>query len=591
MKPEKSQSVVDNSKQQKNDKTEVKDENEEDNVTLDSIIDEFFSFEDQRRRFKNDISMLLELSNSMNVKVDLEHTSSSLSVIVGLMTNQFDFGSSIISQEIIYFEINVNQKYYPQKGTRIYCKTPFFSPCLCDGRDFLQDILGHPWYSQITFVQIVQSIIEFVKELIKYKTDAIYLQKIGKFYIGQNYKYEDIKQFSALNRVPCVQFEDNFFQKLHVRIIGITDAHFLVFDAEDAEKKILKLIFWSDLQSLVEIKRRKDEPTKLSFKWKNFNKQNGQPPFYEQTFQITEPEQVIQQILKKIQKFQRIKIWSNSYMNFGNQWDSKKQVIEQLTQKVYKYEEEIKYKFNIENVQKLIDSYNEMIEHYSSVNDYLSDIFLNSLHNLLNRPDVQCLLNYQNEKQIEQKQKEKQSNQEDDIQEEDQAIQNNQDQQQENLNKGEERQQEIASSNSSQKESKENNLKQAENEEIQTEDKQKSSINQHEQEEEEVSQNEKILNQLEQIEQNTQQSDQQYELLENNSNQNYSISTNEQALSESNKNQSIETNQDKLLNIDEKSTQDQLNQQTVNENAEEQNEQIDSEIQENQKQQQKEENV
>ncbi|KAL4492350.1 hypothetical protein ABPG72_005485 [Tetrahymena utriculariae] len=583
---EKSSSIVDNSKQEKNDKTEGNDENEEDNFTLDSIIDKFFSFEDQRRRFKNDISILIELSNSMNIKVDLEHTSSSLSVIVGLMTNQFDFGSSIISQEIIYFEINVNQKYYPQKGTRIYCKTPFFSPCLCDGRDFLQDILGHPWCSQITFVQIAQSIIEFVKELIKYKTDAIYLQKIGKYYIGQNYKYEDIKQFQALNRVPCVQFEDNFFQKLHVRIVGLTDAHFLVFDAEDAEKKILKLIFWSDLQSLVEIKRRKDEPTKLSFKWKNFNKQNGQPPFYEQTFQITEPEQVIQQILKKIQKFQRIKIWSNSYMNFGNQWDSKKQVIEQLTQKVYKYEEEIKYKFNIENVQKLIDSYNQMIEHYSSVNDYLSDIFLNSLHNLLNRPDVQCLLNYQRGKQSEQKQKEKQSNQDDDIQKNEQAIQNNQDQQKEQLNKEEQVQQEIPSSYSKQKENKDDNLKIAQIEKNQTEDQQKGSASQSQQQEQE-SQNEKISNQVEQ----NNQSEQKSELLEIDSNQNQSSSKNEQILSESNKNQNIETNQDKLLNVDEKSPEAQLSQQYVNEKAESQNDQLDQKIQEFKKQEQKDEEI
>ncbi|KAL4446066.1 hypothetical protein ABPG74_011058 [Tetrahymena malaccensis] len=575
MKSEKQSSIVDNSKQEKNDKKEGNDENEEDNVTLDSIIDEFFSFEDQRRRFKNDISMLIELSNSMNVKVDLEHTTSSLSVIVGLMTNQFDFGSSLTSQEIIYFEINVNQKYYPQKGTRIYCKTPFFSPCLCDGRDFLQDILGHPWYSQITFVQIAQQIIEFVKELIKYKTDATYLQRIGRYYIGQNYKYEDIRQFQALNRVPCVQFEDNFFQKLHVRIVGITDAHFLVFDAEDAEKKILKLIFWSDLQSLVEIKRRKDEPTKLSFKWKNFNKQSGQPPFYEQTFQITEPEQVIQQILKKIQKFQRIKIWSNSYMNFGNQWDSKKQVIEQLTQKVYKYEEEIKYKFNIENVQKLIDSYNEMIEHYSSVNDYLSDIFLNSLHNLLNRPDVQCLLNYQSDKQTEQKQKEKQSNQDEDNQKNQQVIQNNQDQQKELLNK--EEQVQIASSNSNQKEIKEEQLKLGENNQIQTDDLQKSSNSQNQQNEQE-SNSGKILNQQEEIDKNIQQQDLKSELQDIDSNQNQSSNSNEQNLNESNKNQNIETNQDNLLNIDEKSKEDQLNQQDVNENVEPQKDQIDQEI-------------
>jgi len=33
----------------------------------------------------------------------------------------------------------------------------------------------------------------------------------------------------------------------------------------------------------------------------------------------------------------------------------------------------------------LIKNYNEAIEHYSAANDYLYNIFLNKLHNLLNR--------------------------------------------------------------------------------------------------------------------------------------------------------------------------------------------------------------
>lgn len=56
------------------------------------------------------------------------------------------------------------------------------------------------------------------------------------------------------------------------------------------------------------------------------------------------------------------------------------------------YKEEIKYHFNIANVQMLVDAYNETIEYYSSTNNYQSDIYLNALHNLLSRLDVQCLL-------------------------------------------------------------------------------------------------------------------------------------------------------------------------------------------------------
>jgi len=55
----------------------------------------------------------------------------------------------------------------------------------------------------------------------------------------------------------------------------------LIFDAEEAEKKVIKLLFWSDLQSLVEIRRRKDEGNKLTFKWKNYDRSLGASGYFE----------------------------------------------------------------------------------------------------------------------------------------------------------------------------------------------------------------------------------------------------------------------------------------------------------------------
>ena len=79
-------------------------------------------------------------------------------------------------------------------------------------------------------------------------------------------------------------------------------------------------------------------------------------------------------------------------MNYGKSWGQEKNKIEKILKNLEMYEEEIKHKFNVENVDSLIKSYNEAIEHYSAANDYLYNVYLNNLHNLLNREDVQVLM-------------------------------------------------------------------------------------------------------------------------------------------------------------------------------------------------------
>lgn len=60
--------------------------------------------------------------------------------------------------------------------------------------------------------------------------------------------------------------------------------------------------------------------------WKNyFTKQT-----YEQEIQMSDCDRAITELIKKIQYFQRIKIDSNSYMNFGESWNKEKQNIERI---------------------------------------------------------------------------------------------------------------------------------------------------------------------------------------------------------------------------------------------------------------------
>lgn len=109
-------------------------------------------------------------------------------------------------------------------------------------------------------------------------------------------------------------------------------------------------------------------------------------------FQLNESEKLIKSILKRIQHFQRIRMTSNSYLQYGKTSKIEKEKIEQITKNILFYEQEINHKFNLENLEALIDNYNKAVEYYSALNDLLYDVHINNLHQLLKRKDVQMIL-------------------------------------------------------------------------------------------------------------------------------------------------------------------------------------------------------
>ena len=50
----------------------------------------------------------MEQASDLKMKVELEHSPNDLSVVVGLITNKFDFCSTFSNQELINFEIHVS---------------------------------------------------------------------------------------------------------------------------------------------------------------------------------------------------------------------------------------------------------------------------------------------------------------------------------------------------------------------------------------------------------------------------------------------------------------------------------------------------
>lgn len=65
----------------------------------------------------------------------------------------------------------------------------------------------------------------------------------------------------------------------------VTDCSLLNFEILDNKKSLLKLVSWANLQSLINITRRKDEENTLILTWKDSQKKVSNINFFD-TFEI-----------------------------------------------------------------------------------------------------------------------------------------------------------------------------------------------------------------------------------------------------------------------------------------------------------------
>ncbi|CAK93836.1 unnamed protein product (macronuclear) [Paramecium tetraurelia] len=256
--------------------------------------------------------------------------------------------------------------------------------------NLIADVLLQPWNYKLSLVSIIKQIPSFLDRVLLNRFDKIYLQNIGQYYLGSSYSIDELKDFPDLARFPTIQQQNAFFQNIQVRLIGLSDAHFYLFEMIEGKDDYVRLIFRAPLQSCVQLKRKKDNSTQLSITWKNYkNKQEEQ-----QIFTINEYDKFIRLFLRRLNQYQHVRMTSNSYMVFGDQQLAEKQKINSIMKNLNQLENEIDKKFNQQTINKLMDLYQQAIEFYSSASDYLYEIYLNKLQTLIQRQDVQVILQY-----------------------------------------------------------------------------------------------------------------------------------------------------------------------------------------------------
>ncbi|CAD8187418.1 unnamed protein product [Paramecium octaurelia] len=366
------------------------------NSKIEAIIKwskELFSMEGQVKRFTAEMNEVVSLCTKEKYELNFVQNTKSkrwIELDIGIKQKVEVYANNELQNiDLIVFTIQIGAQ-YPVKDVRIVCKTTFVRPTLADGRNLIADVLLQPWNYKLSLVSIIKQIPSFLDRVLLNRFDKIYLQNIGQYYLGSSYSIDELKDFPDLARFPTIQQQNAFFQNIQVRLIGLSDAHFYLFEMMEGKDDYVRLIFRAPLQSCIQLKRKKDNSTQLSITWKNYkNKQEEQ-----QIFTLNEYDKFIRLFLRRLNQYQHVRMTSNSYMAFGDQQLAERQKINSIMKNLNQLENEIDKKFNQQTINKLMDLYQQAIEFYSSASDYLYEIYLNKLQTLIQRQDVQVILQY-----------------------------------------------------------------------------------------------------------------------------------------------------------------------------------------------------
>lgn len=231
----------------------------------------------------------------------------------------------------------------------------------------------------------------FVKETLNKSKDNALIQKIGVFHLGCMYNLEDFLLMDTVDVFPVNELMPN--NKTVPRYLVLSQSNILNLEIIDKKNNQVKLISWANLQSLLNIKRKKDEQFTLVLTWKDAHKQEG----LTQIIALEQANKFCELTIKNMKNF-GVKISKNII----KQPDL---TLEEVTAKAYEQidildllenitilESRLPEEFTIDIVNTLMILYQKAIEYYSALNDPAYDDYLEKMHLLLSREDVQILL-------------------------------------------------------------------------------------------------------------------------------------------------------------------------------------------------------
>jgi ubiquitin-protein ligase len=160
---------------------------------------------------------------------------------------------------------------YPQSEPEIYCLTEFCSPNICDGRNLLFDIIKKKWQKKVHNLDYVINklpgfFISFIESRKKNKNFIV-----GKFELNKLYSLDRLKELPIYFHLITHKEKKSTFKSVKThKIITISEISFCMYEIDNNNKGYCKLIFFADLKDLIGTKLE-SKKTEIEIKWKNLS--------------------------------------------------------------------------------------------------------------------------------------------------------------------------------------------------------------------------------------------------------------------------------------------------------------------------------
>ncbi|CAD8059566.1 unnamed protein product [Paramecium primaurelia] len=331
---------------------------------LDNQIVNIFKNEIQIKRIRKELKQL-EILDVNEFTITLKQLSNNLQIIVEMRpVVQLNQGKPI------KFCLYLDNK-FPFVFPKVHILSHLTKPTLADGRDYIEDVIHQQWSPSILLNEIIQKFPKFLDQVRLQKDNRDYLLSLGKYNQDQEYEGQ-----LGLEDVEFFQCKEIINGRSYQKIIQLSNSHILMLESKN---KMLFLQSYQPTKDLVKVDKV-DNSAQLT--WKSDDN------FRSQTLILQNIDQFMDSILlyktgSSGKKILEEEVTLQKFENFE---------IQKLLDQVINYEKQLEQELTTQNLNSLMNSYQQAIEYFSAVSDEDFKEYVMRLQNLIGREDVQKLL-------------------------------------------------------------------------------------------------------------------------------------------------------------------------------------------------------
>lgn len=303
----------------------------------------------QHKRIENELKFIQENKTS-EIKIQIRK----------MLKDEYCIAITI-PHSISLAEIGINLSLYilnnyPFVPPKLYFKTNFAFPHLCDGRDVINDIIETQWSTENKLIDIIEKIPKFIIEYNNSLKEG-YLIQAGSYYLGENYDLALIESLPIYTqRVKEIQIINSKTNEVS-KLLAISDIYFCLYEYDKKNKGNATLTFWSHIRALITIKRIVKEDI-YHFYWRNKLESKKS---YQLSLHIANGNEIVNLIIGKMECFGiKYNITQRNLEERTGEPSPQDIDIEMVENQIVEIEQQINKEPNFELVQFLMTLYEKV---------------------------------------------------------------------------------------------------------------------------------------------------------------------------------------------------------------------------------------